>query len=74
MSDDNDPIEVGVLVVLTVPRRMVPQVEHEVSTCISFGKPVVTTIYDVPARSDEASDDKKPRKASDLSRVGWVIG
>ena len=62
--DENDPIEVGVLVVVTMPRYMVPQVEHEVSTCISFGKPVVTTIYDVPARPDTARDDEQPCKAS----------
>ena len=52
---DDEIIEVGVLVVLRVPRRMVAAVEHEVSTCISFGQPVVTMIYDVPARQVDAS-------------------
>ena len=60
---DNDPIEVGVLVVLTVPRRMVPEVEKDLTTCISFGRPVITTIYDVPARPDTARDDTVPCKA-----------
>ena len=41
--------------VLRVPRRMVSAAEHEVSTCISFGQPVVTMIYDVPARQVDAS-------------------
>ena len=52
---DNEIIEVGVLVVLRVPRRMVSAAEYEVSTCISFGQPVVTMIYGVPARQADAS-------------------
>ena len=46
---EDDQMEVGIMVVLTVPRRMVASLEKELATCIGFGKPVITTIYDVPA-------------------------
>lgn len=63
MNSENDPIEIGVLVVLTVLRRMVPSVERDLTTCISFGRPVITTIYDVPARPDTVRDDVQHSKA-----------
>jgi hypothetical protein len=52
MSTSNR-IEMGFLVKLNVPARMsVADTEEALRTCISFGRPVIEIIYDVPARPE----------------------
>ena len=64
-------IEMGFLVKLNVPARMsVADTERALKTCISFGRPVIEIIYDVPAKPepggyrDVHEDGDGPRTAS----------
>lgn len=46
-------IEMGFLVKLNVPARMsVADAERALKTCVSFGRPVIEIIYDVPAKPE----------------------
>ena len=64
-------IEMGFLVKLNVPARMsVADAERALKTCVSFGRPVIEIIYDVPAKPepggyrDGHEDGDGPRTAS----------
>jgi hypothetical protein len=42
-------VEIGFMVAVTVPSRMKDEAERELQTCVSFGKPCITKLFEVPA-------------------------
>lgn len=47
---DRTEKEMGFMVALTVPSRMTAEeIEQALRTCISFGRPSITKLYEVPA-------------------------
>lgn len=50
MTEDRTEKEIGFMVAMTVPSRMTDDdVERALHTCISFGRPCITKLYEVPA-------------------------
>jgi hypothetical protein len=51
MNTEHQRLETKVVfrVEVTVPSRMLAEVEQDLATCISFGRPVITKLCEVPA-------------------------